>query len=97
MEAQAMTTDNRTIPLSWSDSLVEVRYALEAYHQLQMSFIEKLARDCSNGDAQAVVNGADTLFRPILDGLNDFIGQVDDMRRVYRETDLKASEGLSNA
>lgn len=92
-----MTTANRTIPLSWSDSLIDVRFALEAYHQLSQAFIEKLARDCSNSDAQAVVNGSDTLFRPIMDSLSDFIDQVDSVRQSYAQIDLQASEGPSHA
>lgn len=92
-----MTTTNRTIPLSWSDSLIDVRYALEAYHQLSQAFIEKLARDCSHGDAQAVVNGSETLFRPIMDALSDFIDEVDGVRQSYAQNDLQASEGPSHA
>ncbi|KAA8684544.1 hypothetical protein [Pseudomonas caricapapayae] len=92
-----MTTTNRTIPLSLSDSLIDVRYALEAYHQLSQAFIEKLARDCSNGDAHAVVNGSEALFRPIMDSLSDFIDQVDSVRKSYAQIDLEASEGPSHA
>ena len=91
-----MTTTNRTIPLSWSDSLIDVRYALEAYHQLSQALIEKLARDFSNGDAQAVVNGSETLFRPIMDSLSDFIDQLDVVRKCYAQIDLEASEGPSH-
>ena len=85
-----MTTDNRTIPLHWSDELIELSYSLKAYHCLQLSFIEKFAREYSNGDARDVVVGSETLFRPILETLDGFIAEMDGLRAVYRS--VSASE-----